>query len=298
MMNRPSISVVIPTRNRLDMLRLTLEALDQQESQQSFEVIVADNGSTDGTSDFLKAAAPKRFPLKSIAVSRAGASRARNRAIEAASANRILLLDDDTLPDPGTVAKHAPSAPDRDDEIGIQGLIEWDPQMPITPLMRFLAPEGHQFYFKNLRAEQPIPYARILGCNLSAPARWFREEPFDENFSVAAFEDTELGYRWFRRGWSTIYRPEAVCWHRHHYETIEPFLARQYRAGQAVRYAVRKHPGLIASSLVQPLFVGLCIALQRSWGLARKRPSQSHRWDLEIRLAYFRGFLAGPDRPV
>jgi GT2 family glycosyltransferase len=289
-MTDPAISVVIPTRNRVELLRLALDALEHQQGAPPFEVIVADNGSTDGTSDFLKAARYQNFSLKCLVVSRVGVAPARNRAIEAASAARILLLDDDTLPSPRTIAEHMPDEPP--EEIGIQGLVDWDRKAAITPFMRFIAPEGPQFYFKNLRPGKPVPYSRVLGCNLSAPARWFRQEPFDEAFTAAAFEDTELGYRWHLQGWRTIYRPEAICWHRHHYDAVEPFLERQYRAGQAVRYAVRKHPALIGACLIQPLLVGLRIALQNAF-----RPMESRRWDLRIRLAYFRGFLSRTPRP-
>jgi glycosyltransferase involved in cell wall biosynthesis len=284
-MSEPLISVVIPSRNRIEFLRLMLEALDLQQGAPPFEVVVADNASTDGTAAFLAGTAGRTFSLKHIVVPRLGVAPARNRGVETASAARVLLLDDDTFPGPRTIAAHVPDDPRQ--EIGIQGLVDWDRRTEVTPFMEFIAPEGHQFYFKNLRPARPVPYSRILGCNLSAPLRWFQEEPFDESFTTPAFEDTELGYRWRRRRWVTIYRPEAICWHRHYYRAVEPFLERQRRVGQAVRYAVRKHPGLIGSSVIQPFLVGLRVALQNLF-----RPKEIYRWDLRIRLAFFRGFFA------
>lgn len=66
-MARPVISVVIPTRDRCTILRLTLEALARQEGVDgTFEVIVVDDGSTDGTLEMLRTSDFSTFDLRSI----------------------------------------------------------------------------------------------------------------------------------------------------------------------------------------------------------------------------------------
>ena len=73
-MTEPLISVVIPTRNRKDLLQKTLEALDRQTGLTGpFEVVVADDGSTDGTADYLgSGCGPFSFSLEYLRLPAAG----------------------------------------------------------------------------------------------------------------------------------------------------------------------------------------------------------------------------------
>jgi glycosyltransferase involved in cell wall biosynthesis len=294
-MSRLLLSVVIPTRNRSHILSLTLHALEAQTGLDgAFEVIVADDGSTDGTPDLLEGGHRFRLALRSLRLTPGGPARARNRAIALAEGPRILLLGDDTPPRTDVLARHVGAAAGRD--VGVQGRIEWEPDAPITPVMRFLAPEGPQFYFKGLRHGEPNPYTACYGSNFSAPTQWFLEDPFDEEFRAAAFEDTELAYRWIRKGRATIYWENAVCAHRHLYESIEPFLARQRRAGRAARHAIRCHPGMAARTVVQPFLVGLLGAVRYSGRRFWRKSTESDLWDLKVKAAFFRGFFLGSGR--
>lgn len=291
-MNAPLVSVVIPTKNRCATLALTLEALERQAGIGGpFEVIVADDGSSDGTAEYLasRESGPNGYALRSLRLSGSGPAKARNRAIALASAPRVLLLGDDTIPASDVIARHLAAAGAED--VGVQGRIEWDPAAPVTPVMRFLAPEGHQFYFKGLEEGSPLPYTRQYGSNFSAPTRWFRDDPFDENFPAPAFEDTELAFRWRRRGRRVIYSQAAVCGHRHHYGSIEEFIQRQRVAGRAARYAVSRHPALVLKTVLQPLAVALRNAMRRAGGRLLGKDREEDAWDLRCRAAFFRGFF-------
>jgi GT2 family glycosyltransferase len=98
-MNVPLFSVVIPTYNRKELLGKCLEALVTQSLDVSrFEVIVVDDGSTDGTSDFLKA---RRFPFRLTGKTEehGGAPAARNAGIAGACGTYVALTEDDVIPD-------------------------------------------------------------------------------------------------------------------------------------------------------------------------------------------------------
>jgi GT2 family glycosyltransferase len=287
MSRQPSISVVIPTRNRRRVLAETLAALDGQRSlAERFEVIVAVDGSSDDTLEWLGAARFSGFDLEILALDAGGPARARNRGVKRARARRVLFLGDDTSPEPETLAAHLEDGGDR--ELAVQGLIDWDPSQPVTEVMEYLAPEGPQFYFKGLEAGRDVPFSAVLGSNLSAPVEWLLTEPFDEEFTEACFEDTELAWRWRRRGWTTIFSPRARCLHRHRYDTIEPFLERQQRAGWWARKAVAAHPGMLSRVALQPIAFSVVSALRL---VVRRRPRD--HWDLQCRLAFARGFLFG-----
>ncbi len=98
------VSVVIPTYNAVDTLGEQLDALDAQDYAGALEVVVADNGSTDGLAAFL-AARPARLPVHLVDASDArGVSHARNVGCRAAAGDLLLICDADDVVVPGWVA--------------------------------------------------------------------------------------------------------------------------------------------------------------------------------------------------
>ena len=289
-MNRPVLSVVIPSRDRRETLMATLRALNaQREIDGRFEVIVVDDGSTDGTAGLVRGSAFESFDHRVLVLDAGGPARARNHGIAEAAADRVLLLGDDTAPAPIAVAAHVRGSGGA--EVGVQGRIDWDPEQPVTDVMRFLAPAGPQFWFRGLTDGGEVPWSQVLGSNLSAPVRWFREEPFDERFTDACMEDTELAWRWRRRGWTTRWSEHALCHHRHHYDRIEPFVERQERTGRWARVAVASNPGMAAKLVVEPLAAFLWKTLKVGrWRLVG-RGRDRDEWDLKCRRAYLRGLF-------
>lgn len=85
----PGVSVVIPTYNRLDFLKEAVKSVKEQ-SYRNFELIIVDDGSTDGTSEFLK-----NTGVKLIIQENRGVSVARNAGIKAAKGRYITFLDSD-----------------------------------------------------------------------------------------------------------------------------------------------------------------------------------------------------------
>src|SRR5213593_4351765 len=93
------LSVVIPTFNRLPVLKEVLQALQKcdRPDAQDVEVVVVSDGSTDGTNDYLERWSPM-YRFRFVVQNHAGAARARNKAVESASGERILFLGDDIIP--------------------------------------------------------------------------------------------------------------------------------------------------------------------------------------------------------
>ena len=88
------VSVIIPTRNRALLLRRTLESVLKQ-STENLEVIVVDDGSTDGSGAVAAAMDPRVSVIRNP--ESAGVSVARNRGIASASGEWIAFCDDDDL---------------------------------------------------------------------------------------------------------------------------------------------------------------------------------------------------------
>jgi GT2 family glycosyltransferase len=98
-MESPGFSVIIPTYNRIEFLRLTLESLWQQ-TYTAFEVIVVDDGSTDGTTGFLRSLAGRVTYFTQL---NRGPGAARNEGARHARGRYLAFLDSDDLWFPWTL---------------------------------------------------------------------------------------------------------------------------------------------------------------------------------------------------
>ncbi len=121
---RPRLSVIIPTRDCLAYLPDAIASIRAQEDGASIrpgeiEIVVVDDGSTDGTGAWLAAQAERDSHLKALVHQPTGVAAARNAGIAAASAEIIAFLDADDQYLPGALA-------DRLD------LMERDPSISLT----------------------------------------------------------------------------------------------------------------------------------------------------------------------
>jgi glycosyltransferase involved in cell wall biosynthesis len=94
----PNISVIVATRNRRRSLAEFFDALCQLPRDPSWELVVADNGSTDGTAEFL-ATMVDSLPVIAVTEPRPGKSRALNLALSHARGDLLVFTDDDVIPD-------------------------------------------------------------------------------------------------------------------------------------------------------------------------------------------------------
>ena len=91
------ISIIICTRNRAESLKGTLDSLNSTYIPYKYkaELIVVDNGSTDGTANVVRAANLKNFIVNYLNEGRKGQSNARNTGIAHSSGQIIIFIDDD-----------------------------------------------------------------------------------------------------------------------------------------------------------------------------------------------------------
>lgn len=114
------ISVVIPAYNAADTIGHQLDALVRQEGAPPFEVVVADNRSTDGTAEAAQRFSD-RLDIRVVpAFERQGVNCARNAGIRAARGEIVVLLDADDRAEPGVLAAFADTFA-KDPALGIAG---------------------------------------------------------------------------------------------------------------------------------------------------------------------------------
>jgi glycosyltransferase involved in cell wall biosynthesis len=212
------ISVVIPTFNRADVLDRNLRHLAAQTVDRSrFEVIVADDASTDDTD-----AVGSRWQdsddldVTYIKCEKGFAGAARNRGAEAARSERILFLGDDILAAPDLIERHLESAEQWGDRAVIIGNVAYRADGR-TPFMRFLEDEGVHHAFPQMAAagDAPLSGRFFYACNASLPRRAHEQiGGFDERIT-RAWEDSEYGLRLEWAGYELRYEAAATAEHVH-----------------------------------------------------------------------------------
>ena len=103
-MNDPLFSIVVPVHNRAGYLRQAVDSALAQEFD-SFEVLVVDDGSTDGGADAIEALGDGRVRVRRL--SRGGAPAARNAGVEMSRGRFIVWLDSDDYLEPGVLEAYA-----------------------------------------------------------------------------------------------------------------------------------------------------------------------------------------------
>lgn len=192
------ISVVIPTFQRRDLLRRTLDAIFAQEFPASdFEIIVVVDGSTDGTLEMLeelRASCRLRFVYQE----NKGQAAAKNAGIQLAEGEILYFLDDDILTPPHALREHF-NAHDGSAQV-IFGAIGVAPDSRPGLATEYTREFAESFYGTLERGDFSwFPnYINVLP-NSSVPREVILDAGgFDERF-FRAHEDTELAYRLYQK---------------------------------------------------------------------------------------------------
>jgi glycosyltransferase involved in cell wall biosynthesis len=221
-------SIIIPTCNRRDKLLSLLQALQAQTvPPESFEVIVADDGSRDGTGEAVTALLP-RFPrLSYLPGDNRGQSAARNRGLDAARFEIIGFIDDDCLPEPEWIAN---ALRHFDDPAvgGVPGATSCDVREISALTMQVRNRDDGNYETCNI-------FYRREALN--------RAGPFDPALRYYR-EDTDLAWRVLDAGFAVPFAADVQVNHPPHRYRLGQLLGKRLRFRWAYtdRYLERKHP--------------------------------------------------------
>jgi glycosyltransferase involved in cell wall biosynthesis len=211
-----SLSVIIPTYNREKVLARALEGyLAQSSPRLIHELLVVDDGSTDGTESMVLALSRRSvFPIRYLRQPNQGPAAARNLGIREARSALVLFTDSDVIPKCDLVEQHIEWHQMHSQiSAAILGYVTWPPEIKATPFMRWYG-ERKLFWFDKLRNKREASFHFFYTCNLSLKTEFLRTcGLFDEEFKSAAYEDIELGYRLSKRGLHLLYNSAAIGYH-------------------------------------------------------------------------------------
>ena len=234
------LTVVIPTRDREQRLRATLDALGRQRLEAAeVEVVVVDNGAQAG--DLPREVG--QIAVRTLREPDIGVGLARNAALAAAAAEVVLFLGDDTPPASADLLQaHIRLHRARPEPTyAVLGRIEWDPHLEITEFMRWLPRAGFQNAFDDLEPG-PVSAATTQFSSHASMKRSLLDQAggFDERFPFF-FEHVDLGIRLEQAGIVLDYHPELLV-HHDHPQTLEGFVERMRAVGAAARVLRSRWP--------------------------------------------------------
>jgi len=209
------LSIVVCTRNRVDNLRRCIDTLFAVRTSQKWELVIIDNGSEDGTADFLRLlTSPSVYPtLRTAFQTKRGLGAARNTGWRTASGEIIAFTDDDCYVAPDYVDAIVSVFSNKPDW-GFAGgrILLYDP----TDLAMAINPRDNPL---QLRANTYVEVGVIQGANMAFRRKTLeRIGGFDENLGAGTkfnCEDLDAAASALWTGISGGYDPRPTVYHHH-----------------------------------------------------------------------------------
>lgn len=208
------VSVIIVTWNGKDLLGDCFESLERQ-SYKDFEIILVDNGSTDGTLDYVQSLNLENMKVIPLS-SNQGFSGGNNAALPHASGSILALLNNDARPEEMWLEKGVKALENGADMVACR-ILKAD--------RKTIDKAGHLIFFDGLnrglgtgQPDGPFFSQRQEALWPDGCAAFYRKSMidhigfFDSDFYLYG-EDADLGFRARRAGYSCVYEPEACVIH-------------------------------------------------------------------------------------
>jgi len=240
----PRISALFSTFNRRDLLRLALRALEEQTlPRREFEVVVVDDGSTDGTAE-LEREFRGRLEVRWARQENLGLAAGKNHALRLARAPIAVFMDDDDVASPRLLEEHL-LAHERhpEPEVAVLGFTDLAPEVAARPLMHFVTEVGcYLFCYPRIRDGAMLDHAYFWGGRSSCKRALLEgiDGPFDPVFRFGC-EDIELGLRLKARGLRVLHHRAARSTMIRAL-SLEDFCRRVERQGESNWVFLEKHP--------------------------------------------------------
>lgn len=254
-------SIVIPTYNRRPILEKCLLALSQQALRDTkvagYEIVVVDDGSTDGTLDWL-AAHTAIFPkVVAYAQDHQGPAAARNLGVAKAKGDTIIFIDSDLVVTSQFLQAHADALLAGQTQLGSDRLFTYG---AVINTCNFENPTAEPYKITDFSA------AYFATGNVAIAKKWLEQAGlFDTVFQLYGWEDLELGVRLKQLGLKLVKCPAAVGYHWHppfSLEQIPKLIDQEIQRGRMGVLFYQKHPTWEVRLMIQMTWLHRLL-----WGL-------------------------------
>ncbi len=234
-------SVVIPTYNRLPILQKCLRALEKQDFDatliRNYEVIVVDDGSTDGTLDWIANHRDELPHVREFEQDHQGPAVARNYGVEQANGDTIIFIDSDLVVTSCFLQSHATALRQGQQQLKTDRVFTYG---AVVNTCNFDHPESEPYKLTDFSA------AFFATGNVAIAKKWLIEAGlFDTGFQLYGWEDLELGVRLKKLGLKLVKCPEAVGYHWHpafNLQQIPKLIDQEIQRGRMGVLFYQKHP--------------------------------------------------------
>jgi cellulose synthase/poly-beta-1,6-N-acetylglucosamine synthase-like glycosyltransferase len=255
------VSVIVPAYNEVAGIEATLRSLQWSRWRAGIEVIVVDDGSTDGTAEVVE-----RLGVRLVRQSNAGKPAALNSGLAVATTEVVVLMDGDTVFEPDTIAELV--APFADPRVGASSgnakVINRDGLLGRWQHIEYVI--GFNLDRRMLAMCHAIP--TVPGAVGAFRMAALRDVGGVSSDTLA--EDTDLTIAVTRAGWRVTYQDRALGWTEAP-SSIGDLWRQRYRWSYGTLQAVWKHRGALAQGRGIGL-IGLPYALTFQVGLALLAP--------------------------
>jgi len=215
------ISYIIITWNGLALIRRLLESMLHQMKREDVEVIVVDNGSADGTKEFLKREYTEVRLIENA--ENRGVAYARNRALEAARGRYLFILDNDVvINDAAVEGMEEYMEEHRDVGLCACRLVGEDGEVQesckpypglLIKLRNVLFPQKNTFFYATeMNGEAFEPVYVIGACQMIRREAFEQAGMLDEKIFYGP-EDADYCLRIRKAGWKVMYLPQYTMQH-------------------------------------------------------------------------------------
>lgn len=235
-------SVVIPTYNRQPILEKCLKALERQKladhsAIEGYEIVLVDDGSTDGTLEWLQDNAAEFPHVRSHSQDHQGPAAARNLGVEQAQGDTIIFIDSDLVVTENFLQAHADGLQQGQKICGSDRVFTYG---LVINTCNFTEPTAEPYKITDFSA------AYFATGNVAIARHWLEKAGlFDTRFQLYGWEDLELGVRLKQLGLKLIKCPAAVGYHWHppfNLKQIPNLIEKEIQRGRMGVLFYQKHP--------------------------------------------------------
>ena len=243
-----NVSIVIPTYNRKPILKKCLKALENQTLNNNiskYEVIVVDDGSTDGTTSWIRKNSDVLSHVVLYEQDHGGPALGRNLGVMKSKYEIIIFIDSDLVVLNDFISCHVNKL-----------LFYWNKNNKkcftygsVINTSNFANPESEMYKLTDISfayfATGNVAISKELILNVGL---------FDTSFSLYGWEDLELGERLKKNGTKLVKCPEAIGFHWHppfDCGQIESLISQEKERARMALIFYKKHPNLRVRFMIQ-----------------------------------------------